>query len=128
MANTREDIKSAVGPGLSLQASSNSPALTSQPDKKTISATILFTDIVDSTGLAANLGNRRWSEIVAGYYEVVHREVNANSGKVIHGAGDGFLVVFDAPTRAIVRAQSEMTFVIWRLRVVQDFTAVNSKI
>ena len=101
MANTREDIKSAVGPGLSLQASSNSPALTSQPDKKTISATILFTDIVDSTGLAANLGNRRWSEIVAGYYEVVHREVNANSGKVIHGAGDGFLVVFDAPTRAI---------------------------
>jgi class 3 adenylate cyclase len=47
------------------------------------------------------LGNRQWGEVVAGYYEAVQREVKSSSGKVIHGAGDGFLIVFDAPTRAI---------------------------
>jgi adenylate cyclase len=89
------------GPQLLSWTLSRLPDPPSQSDGRTMSATILFTDIVDSTGLAARMGNRRWGEAVASYYEAVRREVQTSSGKVIHGAGDGFLIVFDAPTRAI---------------------------
>ena len=68
---------------------------------RTVSATILFIDIVGSTAQAAELGNRRWSERVARYFALVRGELRNYSGTEVHTSGDGFLVLFDAPTRAI---------------------------
>jgi pimeloyl-ACP methyl ester carboxylesterase len=64
-------------------------------------ATVLFTDIVNSTARAAALGDRRWREILSQHHEAVRRELERFRGKEIDTAGDGFLAVFDGPARAI---------------------------
>ncbi|MFN2465463.1 MAG: adenylate/guanylate cyclase domain-containing protein [Candidatus Dormibacteria bacterium] len=66
-----------------------------------ILATILFTDIVGSTGLATELGDRRWRELLEGYYAAANREVGDNRGRVVKTTGDGLLATFDGPGRAI---------------------------
>jgi pimeloyl-ACP methyl ester carboxylesterase len=64
-------------------------------------ATVLFTDIVDSTKLAADLGDRRWSNLLGDYYTTVRGELSRHRGKEVDTAGDGFLATFDGPARAI---------------------------
>ncbi len=63
--------------------------------------TILFTDIVDSTPLAASLGDVRWSALIDEHNDRVHRQVVAHGGHVVKSTGDGFLVAFDEPEPAI---------------------------
>ena len=63
--------------------------------------TILFTDIVDSTPLAASLGDVRWSGLIDEHNDRVHRQVVAHGGHVVKSTGDGFLVAFDEPEPAI---------------------------
>jgi class 3 adenylate cyclase len=70
-------------------------------EARTVSATILFIDIVGSTAQAAALGNRQWADRVQRYFASVRKELRNYSGMEIHTNGDGFLVLFDAPTRAI---------------------------
>jgi adenylate cyclase len=72
-------------------------------------ATILFIDIVGSTAQAAELGNRRWALRVERYFAIVRRALRTFSGSEIHTNGDGFLVLFDAPTRAITCASTIRT-------------------
>jgi Adenylate and Guanylate cyclase catalytic domain/NHL repeat len=66
--------------------------------------TVLFTDIVSSTELAARIGDRRWRELLAEYRGMVRRTLRRTGGREIDDAGDGFFAVFDHPAGAIACA------------------------
>jgi class 3 adenylate cyclase len=67
----------------------------------TIQATVLFTDIVDSTGLAAELGDRRWHRVLVDHQELVRGQLGRFRGREVKTTGDGFLASFDGPARGI---------------------------
>lgn len=69
-------------------------------------ATVLFTDIVDSTGYAARLGDRRWREALNRYDELVLRHLERFRGRHVKGTGDGTLATFDGPARAVECARA----------------------
>jgi pimeloyl-ACP methyl ester carboxylesterase len=69
-------------------------------------ATVLFTDIVGSTELAADLGDRRWRDLLEQHNTLVRRELDRFRGRELNTAGDGFLATFDGPARAIACACS----------------------
>jgi class 3 adenylate cyclase len=64
-------------------------------------ATILFTDIVNSTGQAAQLGDRRWRELLNRHDALIDREVERFRGRRVKSTGDGVLATFDGPGRAV---------------------------
>lgn len=64
-------------------------------------ATILFTDIVGSSQKAAQLGDRRWKELLDRHDEVVRTELSRANGRLVKTVGDGALATFDRPARAI---------------------------
>jgi pimeloyl-ACP methyl ester carboxylesterase len=64
-------------------------------------ATVLFTDIVDSTNRAKEIGDRRWRELVDEHHARVRRELERHRGREIDTAGDGFFASFDGPARGI---------------------------
>ena len=64
-------------------------------------ATVLFTDIVDSTATAAALGDRQWHDLLERHHAMVRRELDRYGGKEIDTAGDGFFATFDGPARAV---------------------------
>jgi class 3 adenylate cyclase len=64
-------------------------------------ATVLFTDIVNSTGRAASLGDRGWRELLSRHDTLVNDEVARFRGRVVKSTGDGVLATFDGPARAI---------------------------
>ena len=63
--------------------------------------TVMFTDIVGSTELASRLGDRRWRLLLEKHNDVVRAALTRFAGREIDTAGDGFLVTFDGPARAI---------------------------
>ncbi len=69
-------------------------------------ATVLFTDIVGSTTLAAEKGDDRWRSLLARHESVLRSHVDAHGGRVIKMMGDGALSVFDGPARAIRSARA----------------------
>jgi class 3 adenylate cyclase len=69
-------------------------------------ATVLFTDIVGSTKTAAELGDRRWRELLSAHDDTVRRELERYRGREVDTAGDGFLATFDGPARAVRCATS----------------------
>jgi class 3 adenylate cyclase len=71
------------------------------PEPDRVLATVMFTDIVGSTDLAARLGDRRWREVLAEHRAVVRAQLGRFRGREIDTAGDGFLAVFDGPARGI---------------------------
>ncbi|HVP74479.1 MAG TPA: adenylate/guanylate cyclase domain-containing protein [Gaiellaceae bacterium] len=71
------------------------------PDPDRVLATILFTDIVGSTERARALGDRGWRELLEAHHDAVRRELARFGGRELDTAGDGFLVAFDGPARAI---------------------------
>jgi class 3 adenylate cyclase len=68
---------------------------------ESVLATILFTDIVDSTQRAAELGDRSWRELIERHHSAVRRELTRYRGEEKDTAGDGFFATFDGPARAI---------------------------
>ncbi len=64
-------------------------------------ATVLFTDVVSSTRRAAELGDRRWAELLEAYHSAVRNEISRFRGREIDTAGDGVFAAFDGPARAI---------------------------
>ena len=66
-----------------------------------ILATVLFTDITDSTKQAADLGDQRWRDLLENHHSRVRGELNHCRGKEIDTAGDGFFATFDGPARGI---------------------------
>jgi class 3 adenylate cyclase len=80
-----------------------SPHAAAVPDR--VLATVLFTDIVGSTELAAEIGDSRWRELLAAHRSAVRRELALHRGHEIDVAGDGFFASFDGPARAITCAR-----------------------
>jgi pimeloyl-ACP methyl ester carboxylesterase len=70
-----------------------------EPDR--VLATVLFTDIVGSTGLAARLGDRHWRRLLEAHNRLFRAELARFRGREVHTTGDGFLASFDGPARAI---------------------------
>jgi len=64
-------------------------------------ATVLFTDIVGSSAMAAELGDRAWRELLERHHALVRRELARYRGEEKDTAGDGFFATFDGPARAI---------------------------
>ncbi len=71
------------------------------PPAERVLATVLFTDIVESTGTAVDLGDRAWRELLARHNALVRSELEMWQGVEISTTGDGFLARFDGPVRAI---------------------------
>ena len=69
-------------------------------------ATVLFTDIVDSTARAANVGDARWRDQLAAHDTAVRREIERFGGREVKTIGDSFLVTFDAPSHGLRCAQA----------------------
>jgi adenylate cyclase len=74
-------------------------------------ATILFTDIVGSTDLAASLGDRSWRQLVAAHHAAVRRELRRFGGREVDTAGDGFFATFGQPAQAVRAADGIVTVV-----------------
>ena len=70
-----------------------------EPDR--MLATVMFTDIVDSTRRAAELGDRHWRKLLERHDELLRRELDRHRGRAVKTMGDGFLATFDGPARGI---------------------------
>jgi class 3 adenylate cyclase len=64
-------------------------------------ATVLFTDIVGSTDRAADLGDRKWRDLLDSHDQTTRRQLERFRGREIKATGDGFAATFDGPGRAI---------------------------
>jgi class 3 adenylate cyclase len=64
-------------------------------------ATVLFTDIVGSTDHAAQLGDRRWRDLLDRHDQSVRVQIGRFRGREVKTVGDGFVATFDSPGRAI---------------------------
>ena len=71
------------------------------PEPDRVLATILFTDIVGSTALAARLGDREWGDLLERHNALVRRQLERFRGQELDTAGDGFVASFDGPARGI---------------------------
>jgi class 3 adenylate cyclase len=72
-----------------------------EPEAERVLATVLFTDIVDSTRTAAELGDHRWRELLESHHRGVREALGRFKGREVKSIGDGFLATFDGPARAI---------------------------
>jgi class 3 adenylate cyclase len=75
------------------------------PEPARALATVLFTDLVDSTAGAADLGDARWRELLETHQRIVRASLASFGGREVKTLGDGFLATFDGPARAIRSAQ-----------------------
>ena len=71
------------------------------PEPDRVLATVLFTDIVGSTSLVAELGDERWRALLAEHDRLVRRQVERFGGRPVKSTGDGLLATFDGPARAV---------------------------
>jgi class 3 adenylate cyclase len=71
------------------------------PSPDRVLATVMFTDIVDSTQQAARLGDDMWRSLLESHNRIARDQINHFGGREIKQTGDGFLSSFDSPTRAI---------------------------
>jgi len=69
-------------------------------------ATVLFTDIVDSTAQSAAIGDRAWTEVRTQHDQLVRSSIARFRGREIKTMGDGFLATFDGPARGVRCAQA----------------------
>ena len=69
-------------------------------------AVVLYTDLVESTGQAAGLGDRRWRELLEVHNNAAARQIERHRGRLVKRTGDGVLAVFDGPGRAVRCAQA----------------------
>jgi class 3 adenylate cyclase len=63
--------------------------------------TLLFTDLVDSTAKAAELGDARWRQLLSDHFEAVRAELERFGGREVKTTGDGMLATFEGPARAL---------------------------
>jgi class 3 adenylate cyclase len=64
-------------------------------------ATLLFTDLVDSTAAAARLGDLRWRELLSSHFAAARSALDRFGGREVKTTGDGLLATFDGPARAL---------------------------
>lgn len=77
---------------------------TPEPDR--ILATVMFTDIVDSTKKATELGDKQWRETLLRHQDITRQELDRHRGREVKTTGDGFLATFDGPARGVRCAQA----------------------
>jgi hypothetical protein len=70
-----------------------------EPDR--VLATVLFTDIVDSTQRAAAVGDMEWRSVLDAHFSMARSQVSRFRGRVVKTLGDGILATFDGPARAV---------------------------
>jgi pimeloyl-ACP methyl ester carboxylesterase len=70
-----------------------------EPDR--VLATVLFTDLVDSTARAAAAGDQRWRELLDAHDLAVREQIERHRGRLVKNTGDGAFATFDGPARAI---------------------------
>jgi DNA-binding NarL/FixJ family response regulator len=80
---------------------SGEPALPEGSDTGRVLATVMFSDIVSSTERAAEIGDRRWRDLLDRHDALIRRELARHGGREVKTTGDGFLALFDGPARAI---------------------------
>jgi len=68
--------------------------------------TVLFTDLVGSTDRARELGDARWRDLLEEHNAVVRRQIELDRGREVKTTGDGFLITFDSPSRAVQCARA----------------------
>ena len=68
--------------------------------------TVLFTDLVGSTERAGAEGDATWRNLLEDHHAIVRRQIEAHSGREVKTTGDGFLVTFDSPSRAVQCARA----------------------
>jgi class 3 adenylate cyclase len=73
----------------------------SAPDPDRVLATVLFTDIVNSTVHAAELGDLQWRDLLAAHNNEIRRLLAQSGGVEVNTTGDGFLATFDGPARGV---------------------------
>lgn len=66
-----------------------------------ILATLLFTDLVDSTAMAVELGDARWRQLLSEHFEAARGDLERFGGREVKTTGDGMLATFDGPARAL---------------------------
>ena len=76
------------------------------PELDRVLATVMFTDIVGSTGRAVEMGDAAWKELIGHHDALVRRELKLFRGEEVDTAGDGFLATFDGPARAVRAAEA----------------------
>ena len=76
------------------------------PEPDRVLATVLFSDIVDSTRRAADAGDTAWRRLLEQHDDLVREEVAKGGGRVVKSLGDGVLAVFTGPARAIACAEA----------------------
>ena len=77
------------------------------PDEnESVLATILFTDIVDSTGRLSQIGDARWRRLLLQHDQAMRTQLDRYRGREVGTTGDGFLALFDGAVRAVQCARS----------------------
>lgn len=76
---------------------------------ETVLATVLFTDVVDSTETASRLGDNAWRDLIESHRALLHRTFTRFGGREIDSTGDGSMAIFDSPGQAIECART-LTF------------------
>ena len=71
------------------------------PEPDRVLATVMFTDVVDATRKAIELGDHRWRDLLSAFHAVARDQVSRFRGREIDIAGDGLLAAFDGPARAV---------------------------
>jgi eukaryotic-like serine/threonine-protein kinase len=89
-------------PRVSTDGPAPTPEATVGLDGHTV--TLLFTDIVDSTGLAERLGDQRWYGVLRAHNAIVREQIARHDGQEIKAQGDGFMVAFRSARRALLAA------------------------
>lgn len=77
-----------------------------RPEPRRVLATLMFTDIVGSSGKATELGDSRWHELLDRHHTAVRQELARFDGREVKVLGDGFLARFDGPARAIASGRA----------------------
>jgi DNA-binding NarL/FixJ family response regulator len=77
------------------------PALPEGFGTNRVLATVMFSDIVSSTERVAQIGDRRWRDVLDRHDALIREELRRHGGREIKTTGDGFLALFDGPARAI---------------------------
>jgi class 3 adenylate cyclase len=95
------DTMFALAEGLGDEIAGFAGNVWGEPEPDTVLATILFTDIVNSTARATELGDRAWADLALRHHAVVRALLDRFRGRELDTAGDGFFAAFDGPIRAI---------------------------
>jgi class 3 adenylate cyclase len=73
----------------------------SAPQADRVLASVLFTDIVDSTRRAVELGDREWRRLLDRHDALAERQVVRHGGRLVKTTGDGIVATFDGPARSV---------------------------